>query len=310
MTTTYDVIIIGSGPAGYTSGIYSIRAGLKTLILEGVSFGGQLMNTTDIENFPGFSKGINGFDLMMNMKSQCHELLTDISCMKEEDVINVEFNCVEQNNLHKVITNEEKYLSKTVIIATGATANKLSIPNGEKFWNKGISACAVCDGALPCFKNKPLMVVGGGDTACEEALFLSRFGSIVYMLIRGEKMRASFTMRKKVEENEKIKILYSTRLLDVNGDKVVTTALIQTLDNIYNIDVSGVFYAIGHTPNTKFLRGALDLDENGYILTSNTKTKIPGVFACGDVQDKIYRQAITAAGTGCMAALEAEKYIG
>jgi thioredoxin reductase (NADPH) len=307
MTTTYDVIIIGSGPAGYTAGIYSFRAGLKTLILEGISYGGQLMNTTDVENFPGFSK-INGFDLMMNMKSQCQEVLNSSSCMKEEDVIDVVFN-FSDSNLHKVITSDDTYLAKTVIIATGATANKLSIPNGDKFWNKGISACAVCDGALSCFRNKPLIVVGGGDTACEEALFLSRFGSIVYMLIRGEKMRASFMMRKKVEENEKIKILYSTQLLDVNGDKLVTSAQLQTGHEIYNIDAFGIFYAIGHTPNTKFLHGALDLDENGYIITSNTKTKISGVFACGDVQDKIYRQAITAAGTGCMAALEAEKYL-
>lgn len=307
----YDAIIIGSGPAGYTAAIYCIRAGLLTLVIEGTEYGGQLMNTVDIENYPGFPEPVNGYDLMTNMRNQCERL----GCkLVKDDVIDVSFN---HNGLHRVFTNNVGYITKTVIIATGATAKKLSIPNNDLYWNRGISACAVCDGALPLFRNKLLVVIGGGDTACEEALFLSRFGSKVYMLVRGEKMRASHRMKKKVEENSKIEIVYNTEVIEVIGTNTNKASDILTgikvrnnkTENIYEITASGLFYAIGHTPNTSFLKGVLETDDAGYLITDNTKTKIAGVFACGDVQDKIYRQAITAAGSGCIAALEAERYI-
>lgn len=302
----YDVVIIGSGPAGYTAGIYSIRAGLKTIILEGENYGGQLMTTTEIYNYPGFPDGISGAELMENMRKQCINQGCDI---KSENVTSVDFTSNEKHFIAK--TYKSSYDSKTIIIATGATAKKLDIPNGEKFWNRGISACAVCDGALPVFRNKQLVVVGGGDTACEEAIYLSKFGSKVYILVRSNQMRASHHMKEKVLNNEKIEILYNTEVIDVSGtNKVEKIHLINNIDKIETtINISGLFYAIGHTPNTSFLNGSLALNTSGYILSNNTKTDIPGVFVCGDVQDYIYRQAITAAGSGCMAALEAEKYL-
>jgi thioredoxin reductase (NADPH) len=308
----YDVVIIGSGPAGYTAAIYAVRAGLSSLLLEGVSYGGQLMNTTEVENFPGFPRGINGFDLMTSMRQQCIHL----GCtLLEQNVIEVKF-AVEhpEGSIHEVSTSNNVYLTRTVIIATGATANTLKIPNGDLFWNNGISACAVCDGALPIFRDQPLVVVGGGDTACEEALFLSRFGSVVYMLVRSDKMRASHRMKQRVMENPKIQILYQTNVVEalgVNNDEetYLTGIVINQDGEIKSLEVAGLFYAIGHTPNTSFLPDTLQKDDVGYLITDNTKTNIPGVFACGDVQDKVYRQAITAAGTGCMAALEAERYL-
>lgn len=202
------------------------------------------------------------------------------------------------------------YITKSVIIATGATAKTLSVPNSNKYWNKGISACAVCDGALPCFRNKTLMVIGGGDTACEEALFLSKFGSEVYMLVRSGIMRASHMMKDQVLNNSKIKILYNTQLISVNGSETLESAnIVNGRGEILTIPIAGLFYAIGHEPNSKFLNGLVETDNNGYIITNNTMTNIPGIYACGDVQDSIYRQAITAAGTGCIAALEVEKYL-
>ena len=306
----YDVIIIGSGPAGYTAAIYCIRAGLLTLVVEGTTYGGQLMNTIDIENYPGFIEPMNGFDLMTNMRSQCERLGCDLI---KEEVTEVLF---DDSKMHKIITKEMCYSAKAIIIATGATAKTLSLPNNDIYWNHGISACAVCDGALPVFRNQPLVVIGGGDTACEEALFLSRFGSKIYLLVRGNKMRASYRMKNKVEHNEKIKILYNTEAVDVvgiNTDLMTILTGVNVINNVTQetctIQAAGLFYAIGHTPNTSFLNGSLDTDNAGYLITDNTKTKIPGVFACGDIQDRIYRQAITAAGSGCMAALEAEKYL-
>lgn len=300
----YDCIIIGSGPAGYTAGIYCIRSGLKTLLLEGTSVGGQLMYTTDVENFPGFPTGINGYDLMMNMRLQCKNLGCELL---ELDAQSINFS-IENN--HQVVTKEFIYDTKTIIIATGATAKKLGIINEDLYWNNGISACAVCDGALPIFRNQPLAVVGGGDTACEEALFLSRFASKVHMLIRTDKMKASHIMRNKVLNNTKIEILYNTKVISADGinNKLNSINVIKD-DTTYDIEVAGLFYAIGHEPNTKFLNGLLETDKVGYLTTNNTCTSIPGIFACGDVQDKIYRQAITAAGSGCIAALEVEKYL-
>ena len=306
----YDVVIIGSGPAGYTAGIYSTRAGLKTLILEGEDYGGQLMTTTDVHNFPGFPDGINGPDLMINMRKQCANLGCEIL---SQTVTSVDLS--DHNPFH-VVTPTERYVSRSVIVATGATAKKLDIPSGDTFWNHGISACAVCDGALPMFRNKNLVVVGGGDTACEEALFLSRFGRKVYIVVRSSKMRASYRMKQEVEKNEKIVVIYNTTVIDVSGtvtNELTRVNSVKLFDNAIEeeieISIGGMFYAIGHTPNTSFLNGALKVNDAGYIISDNTKTEIPGVFVCGDVQDYIYRQAITAAGSGCMAALEAERYL-
>lgn len=305
----YDVVIIGSGPAGYTAAIYTIRAGLTVLLLEGVTYGGQLMNTTEVENFPGFPKGINGFELMTQIRDQCRNLGGKFTLL-DQDVTRVEFEVQNIDGcIHAVSTAKATYLTKTIIIATGATAKKLEIPNGDRFWNNGISACAVCDGALPMFRDQPLVVVGGGDTACEEALFLSRFGSVVYMLVRTDRMRASHHMRQRVLDNSKIQILYQTQVVAALGDEYLTRITIQRHGHLEDLEVAGLFYAIGHTPNTSFLPDVLAKDDVGYLITDHTKTNVPGVFACGDVQDKVYRQAITAAGTGCMAALEAERYL-
>ena len=306
----YDVIIIGSGPAGYTAGIYATRAGLNTLILEGENYGGQLMTTTDVHNFPGFPDGISGPDLMMNMRQQCLNLGCEI---RSEIVDSMD---LLEHKPFRIITDMTGYLGRSVIIATGATARKLDIPSGEIFWNHGISACAVCDGALPIFRNKTLIVIGGGDTACEEALFLSRFGSKVYVLVRSDKMRASHHMKEEVKKNKKITVLYNSEVVDVSGiisPQLTKVEGIKFRDNLtkdeIEIEIGGLFYAIGHTPNISFLNGVLKVNDMGYIVSNNTKTDIPGVFACGDVQDYIYRQAITAAGSGCMAALEAERYL-
>lgn len=306
----YDVIIIGGGPAAYTAGIYSVRAGLTTLILEGKDYGGQLMTTTEVENYPGFANGILGPDLMFHMRQQCDNL----GCILKDELVKSVI-LSRTGLVHKVITEYIGYISKCVIIATGATAKRLNLPQEVIFWNHGISACAVCDGALPMFRNKPLAVIGGGDSACEEAMFLSRFGSTVYMFVRGDKMRASHNMKTKVQNNNKIQIIYNTVVTDAfgqNNDKVILEGIKtfnQKQNQVLEYKVSGLFYGIGHSPNTEFLNGILPVDEAGYIITENTKTSIPGVFACGDVQDKIYKQAITAAASGCMAALEAERYL-
>ncbi len=295
----YDVIIIGSGPAGYTAGIYAIRSGLSVLILEGERWGGQLITTTIIENYPGYLN-IDGYDLMNNMRNQC---ISQGCITVKEFAISV----IPEYKNHIVKTNTNKYNGKAIIIATGANAKKLNVIGSDVFWNKGISACAVCDGALPIFRNKPLAVIGGGDTACEESLFLSKFGSIVYMIIRSSKMRASQTMQKRVLSNPKIKIIYNADVTEAKGDDMLKEILLKS-DEYTKLDVFGLFYAIGHTPNTDIFN-FLDKYDDGYLITSNTKTNVSGIFACGDVQDKMYRQAITAAGSGCMAAMEVYKYL-
>lgn len=292
----YDVIIIGSGPAGYTAGIYAIRSGLSVLILEGENWGGQLMTTTTIENYPGFVDGVNGFELMNSMREQCIKQ----GCKVVSEIVTT----MVSKDIHIVSTTNTDYTSRSVIIATGAYAKKLDIPGGDTFWNKGISACAVCDGALPMFRNKPIVVVGGGDTACEEASFLSSFGSIVYMLVRGNKMRASEIMQKRVLSNPKITVMFDTHVVEATGDGMLR----EIVTNTGKLEVSGLFYAIGHIPNSEPFED-VETDADGYIITDNTKTNVVGVFACGDVQDKIYRQAITAAASGCQAAMEAYKYL-
>ncbi|KAF2074923.1 hypothetical protein CYY_003756 [Polysphondylium violaceum] len=308
------VVIIGSGPAGHTAGIYAGRARLNPLMYEGfmaggVAAGGQLTTTTEIENFPGFPGDISGTQLMDNMREQSIKCGTRIETQTIEkvDFSARPFKLYPEGETQPILT-------QSVIIATGATAKKMGVPGEEKFWSKGVSACAVCDGALPIYRNKHLIVVGGGDTAAEEATFLTHFASKVTMLVRRNVMRASKAMQDKVKNNAKITVLWNTELIEIKGDDRVSAVTIKHNnqgDKLEDIDAQGLFYAIGHTPNTAFLDGQLTVDETGYIITEprTTQTSVVGVFACGDVQDKIYRQAITAAGSGCMAALEAERFL-
>lgn len=306
-----DIIIVGSGPAGHTASIYSARAGLSTLLFEGwmaggVAPGGQLTTTNEIENYPGFPEGITGPKLMADMKKHA-----------ENQGVEFLMETVESVDLSqrpfKVKTSSREEEAQAIIIATGATARRMHVPHEEDFWQKGISACAVCDGALPIFRDQPLVVIGGGDTAMEEAMHLSKFGSKVYIVHRRDELRASKAMQERVLANEKIEVLWSTVLVDVGGSKALEHVILKNVKTgeEYKHEAKGLFYAIGHKPNTDFLGGQIDVDEDGYIITEKgtTKTNVPGVFASGDVQDKIYRQAITSAGTGCMAALDAEKFI-
>ncbi len=306
-----NVVIIGSGPAAHTAAIYTGRANLEPLMFEGlmaagVAAGGQLTTTTDVENYPGFPKGIGGPELMDLMREQ------STNCGAEIKTVTVDKLDLSSNPF-KVFAGSEEIETKAIILATGATAKRLDVPGDKTLWQKGISACAVCDGALPIFRNQPLFVVGGGDTACEEATFLTKFASKVTMLVRRDVLRASKTMQKRVIDNAKIEIMWNTELVDVLGENKVEQ--VKVINNKNNeeilLDSGGLFYAIGHTPNTTFLDGQIKLDETGYVLTEagTTKTNVPGVFAAGDVQDKVYRQAVTAAGSGCMAALEAEAYL-
>jgi len=273
----------------------------------GVAAGGQLTTTTEIENFPGFPEPLQGPDLMDRMRQQSIVYGTRI---KTETVDSVDLS----SNPKKVVVDGEVYPTLAVIIATGATAKRLDIPGEETYWQKGISACAVCDGALPIFRNKPLVVIGGGDTACEEATYLAKFGSQVHMLVRRDVLRASKAMQERVLKNPKITVHWNTEALEAKGEALLTQ--VRVISNKTKeesvIDASGLFFAIGHEPNTAFLGGQLKTDETGYLVTKadSTATDIPGVFACGDVKDKVFRQAITAAGSGCMAALEAERWLG
>ncbi|WP_348664014.1 thioredoxin-disulfide reductase [Chlamydia vaughanii] len=305
------VIIMGSGPAGYTAAIYASRALLSPILFEGFFSGiagGQLMTTTEVENFPGFPEGVFGQQLMESMKQQASRFGTQIL---PKDVTSVDFS----TRPFTIVSNEEKYTCDTCIIATGASARRLEIPGAadNEFWQKGVTACAVCDGASPIFKNKDLYVIGGGDSALEEAMFLTRYGKHVYIVHRRDVLRASKVMIKKAEANEKITFLWNSEIVKISGDNVVRS--VDILNNISNEisskEAAGVFFAIGHKPNTDFIGGQLTLDSHGYIVTEkgSCRTSIPGVFAAGDVQDKYYRQAITAAGSGCMAALEAERFL-
>lgn len=306
-----NVIIIGSGPAGHTAAIYAGRAKLDPLMYEGlfaagVVAGGQLTTTTEVENYPGFPKGVSGPALMDMMREQSIHCGTRI---KTETVDKVDLS----SRPFKVFVGQETIEAKSIIIATGATAKRMNLPGEDRLWQRGISACAVCDGALPVFRNKVLVVVGGGDSAGEEATFLTKYASKVVLLVRRDVMRASKAMQERVKNNPKIEILWNTVPLEVEGDKLVTGVKVESTINHQQstINAGGLFYAIGHLPNTGFLNGQIELDDVGYIKTKpgTTKTSVEGVFACGDVQDKVYRQAVTAAGTGCMAALEAERYL-
>ncbi len=304
------VVIIGSGPAGHTAAIYAGRANLSPLMLEGefaagVAAGGQLTTTTDVENFPGFPEGIMGPELMDRMRAQ------SIRCGARIETKTVDKVALDQRPF-KVFVGSDVIEAETIIIATGATAKRMSVPGEETYWQKGISACAVCDGGLPIFRNKALIVVGGGDTAAEEATYLAKFASKVHMLVRSDKMRASKAMQERVLANSKIEIRWNTVLVEALGENLLSGVKIRNgSGKEETLSAGGLFYAIGHTPNAAFLDGQIDLDETGYIKTvpGTARTNVPGVFACGDVQDKVYRQAVTAAGSGCMAAMEAEKFL-
>ena len=311
LNTVQNVVIVGSGPAAHTAAIYAARAKLAPIMFEGefaggVAAGGQLTTTTDVENFPGFPNGIMGPDLMYSMREQSINCGTNIYT---KTIDQIDFS----NRPFKISGAFGDIFAHVVIIATGATARRLHIKGEDVFWQKGISACAVCDGALPIFRDKPLVVIGGGDSAVEEATYLTKFSPKVTLLVRKDHLRASKVMQERAFKNEKIDIMWHTEAVEVTGDNLMTQ--LKVVNNQTNeesiLDANGLFYAIGHDPNTAFLNQQLDLDDTGYILTKGTTmaTSIEGVYACGDVQDKVYRQAITAAGTGCMAALDAERYL-
>lgn len=314
-TTEQDVeqvVIVGSGPAGHTAAVYAARAELNPLMFEGfmaggVAAGGQLTTTTDVENYPGFPEGIMGPALMDDMRKQSVRFGTRI---KTATVDSIDMSA----RPFRIVSGKKEVLAHSVIIATGATARRLGLPGEEDYWQRGMSACAVCDGALPIFRDKPLVVIGGGDSACEEASYLAKFGSKVTMLVRRDELRASKAMQKRVFDNEKIEILWNHNATEVRGDgKLLTDVQVRNnkTGEEQTIPAGGLFYAIGHKPNTEFLAEQVEMDDTGYIIThgKSTATNVPGVFAAGDVQDKTYRQAVTAAGSGCMAALEAEKYL-
>lgn len=305
------VIIIGSGPAGHTAAIYAGKALLQPLMFEGfmaggIAAGGQLTTTTVIENFPGFPEGIDGSQLMMQMRQQSLNAWAEI-ITKTVDSVDL------SSSPFKVTVGNEEFTADSLIVATGATAKRMGLPGEEQFRQKGVSACAICDGGLPIFRNKRIVVIGWGDAALEEAIHLTHFASEVLLLVRRDQLRASKAMQEKVFKNEKIQILWNTEATELVGEKLLSgvwTINNKTQEKVL-IECAGVFYAIGHTPNTAFLSWQIELDETGYIKTIpwSTKTSVEGVFAAGDVQDRIFRQAITSAGTGCMAALEAEKYL-
>ncbi len=318
-TIKRDVVIIGSGPAGLTAAIYSARASLKPLLIDAPPNaqkqtipGGQLMITTDVENYPGFANGIEGPELMMQFRLQAERFGTEFM---EEWITEVDLS----ERPFQIYTETKTISTETLIIASGASAKWLGIPGEAKvpdgFGGHGVSACATCDGPLPAFRNKVIVVVGGGDTAMEEATFLTRYAAKVYVVHRRDKLRASKIMQEKAFRNEKIEFVWNTALEEIVGntqDGVTGVRLrnLQTGEEMV-FPCSGVFVAIGHKPNTELFKGQLDMDEVGYLKTSghSTATNIPGVFACGDVQDSVYRQAITAAGTGCMSAIDAERFL-
>ena len=303
----HNVIIIGSGPAGLTAAIYAARGNLNPLVIEGYTAGGQLMLTSDVENYPGFKNGIMGPELMMEFRAQAERFGSKFIT---RDVTKVDL----AGDIKKVWVDDNLYLTRTVIISTGASANLLGLENESRLMGRGVSTCATCDGFF--FRDKTIAVVGGGDSAMEESTFLTRFASKVYVIHRRQGFRASKIMMDKANNNPKIEFVLDTVVDDVLGDEIVSGIKTRNVETGAEEEVAldGLFVAIGHTPNTKLFAEQIDMDENGYILTSSDKshvsaTNMPGVFACGDVQDSRYRQAITAAGSGCAAALDAEHYL-
>ena len=301
-----DVIIVGSGPAGWTAAVYAARAELKPTVFEGDEPGGQLMTTTDVENFPGFPKGIMGPDLMAEMRAQAARFETNIISKRVDSIKQIEGG-------FEVAVGSETYQSKTVILSTGATARRIGLESEKALYGKGVSACATCDGFF--FRGKNVIVVGGGDSAMEEANFLTRFAESVTIVHRRDSFKASKIMQDRAINNPKIKVVWNSEISEILGveqDMVTGVKLKNTQSGeITEMAIDGVFAAIGHVPNTGLVHGLVDLDDHGYIKTvpGTSLTNVPGLFACGDVQDSRYRQAITAAGSGCMAALDAEKYL-
>lgn len=301
-------LIIGSGPAGYTAAIYAARADMKPVLYTGMEPGGQLTTTTEVDNFPGYPDGIDGPTMMVQLQQQAERFGTQVRIGM---VTEVEFS-EEVGGIHKItVDNSTKLEAETVIISTGATAKYLGLPSEQRLRGGGVSACAVCDGFF--YKGQDVAIVGAGDTAAEEATYLANLCRKVTMLVRKDHMRASMVMQHRVNNTKNLEVLYNTEVDEVLGDMVVEGLRIvnnQTGEK-KEIEVTGLFIAIGHTPNTEIFKGQLEMDETGYIITEprTTKTTKPGVFASGDVQDSVYRQAVTAAGTGCMAALDAERYL-
>ena len=301
--TSYDVIIIGAGPAGYTAGIYCSRARHDPLIISGLLPGGQLMNTTDVENYPGFDEGIMGPDLMLTMRKQAERMNTTII---DDVVVNVDFRAKP----FKVLTGSEEYEAKAVIVCTGATPRKIGIEGEQTFSGKGVSYCATCDGAF--FRNQDIAVVGGGDTCMEEATFLTKFASKVHIIHRRDTFRASKIMQDRALNNENIEVHWNSVIEDIKGDQKVQQIILKDTKTGENktLEMGGVFVAIGHEPNTELFKNQLEMDENGYIIQKqNTETSVKGVFTAGDVHDHRYRQAVTAAGFGCMSAIDVDKYL-
>ncbi|HZR43714.1 MAG TPA: thioredoxin-disulfide reductase [Ktedonobacteraceae bacterium] len=303
MAKVYGVIIIGSGPAGYTAAIYAARSNLSVLVLQGYQLGGQLMQTSDVENYPGFEDGILGPEMMDKFEKQARRFGAE---MQPEDVIEVDFS----KRPFKITTDSGDYYSQAVIIATGASAKWLGLPNEDRLKGRGVSACATCDGFF--FKNKEVVVIGGGDTAMEEATFLTRYAKHVTLVHRRDTLRASKIMQDRAQKNPKITLILDTQVVDVLGDEEVTGVLLRNVktdaENV--LQAQGVFLAIGHQPNTSLFKGIINMDHAGYIIpVEHTMTNIPGVFAAGDVTDHRYRQAVTAAGDGCRAAIDLERWL-
>ncbi|MBF6356758.1 thioredoxin-disulfide reductase [Nocardia higoensis] len=303
-TSVHDLIIVGSGPAGYTAAIYAARADLQPLLFEGTQFGGALMTTTEVENFPGFRAGIMGPDLMEEMREQAKRFGADI---RTEDVDALDLT----GSVKKVTVGDDTYLAKAVILAMGSAARYLGVPGEERLLGRGVSACATCDGFF--FRGQDIVVVGGGDSAMEEATFLTKFASKVTIVHRREEFRASRIMLDRARDNEKIEFVLNAEVAEVKGDTSVTSLVLRDTrtGETSELAATGLFVAIGHDPRSELVRGQVELDDEGYVLVEHptTATAIPGVFAAGDLVDHTYRQAITAAGTGCRAAIDAERWL-
>ncbi len=301
-----NVVIIGSGCAGWTAAVYTARADLKPLLITGMQPGGLLTTTTIVENFPGFSKGIDGNQLMMEMQEQATRFGTNVQYMSTVEAVDVTSTPI------KLTVDGKSVETKTLIIATGAGHKHLGVPGEKELENRGVTYCATCDGALPLFRDKPLVVVGGGDSACEEAMYLTRFGSVVYLVHRRDELRASKIMAERTLANEKIKPIWDTVVEEITGDEEVAGVRLKNIKTgeASTMDCAGVFVAIGHVPNTQIFKGQIDMDDAGYIdLKCGSSTNVEGVYVAGDCADSVYRQAITAAGMGCRAAIDAERYL-